>query len=252
MIKLISETLTLHSQTLMEAMKEYAYKTWVTNSGECGVGNVIPNFDHDEVSREGMAGVVARILMDAIAAINANCDYIYHPEITLPQIPTEKYRKWRESGNTGMFTIMEMYDAHCRELKMSPLLEGAIKWYSTRFVDEIYGIVSRNHADFGTDGSTLVYITHPMLTKMLLDGRVILPLLEFDDYTFGAEGDSIDDIRDTIMATEYGFLVQDEMYVLFDSAPRYILDNDDQDSEERPGVELWTLKPEVIEQIKNL
>ncbi|ANZ48791.1 hypothetical protein BIZ83_gp062 [Erwinia phage vB_EamM_ChrisDB] len=252
MIKLISETLTMHSQTLMEAMKEYAYKTWVTNSAECGVGNAIPNFDHDAVSREGMAGVVARLILDALAATNARYDYIHHPEVELPQNPTPKYKAWRESGNAGMFTIMEMYDAHCRELKMSPLLNAAIKWFTTQFVDEMYRLGFADDRFPGWDNDSVVYVTWETLTQQLLDGRVILPVLSYTDYDWKAEAPSIDGIRKEIAETPYGFLFQNDSYVMYDYAARYILDPDDQDSDEDPGVELYALKPEVIEQLKNL
>lgn len=250
MLKIVSETLVMHSQTLIQAMDEYAYKTWVTNGAECGIKNAIPEFDHSAISREAMASVVARILMDAIAAMNANCDYFYRPEITLPQIPTEKYKAWRESGNAGMFTIAEMYDAHCRELKLSPLLEGAIKWYSTRFVGEIYAIVCGSFTEWENDN--IIYADWQTLTQQLLDGRVILALLDQKDYSYVTDADTLEELRDEIVAHPHGFLIQDEAKVLYDSIPRYILDNDDQDSDARPGIELYMLYPEVVAQLKNL
>ncbi|ANZ48514.1 hypothetical protein BIZ78_gp061 [Erwinia phage vB_EamM_Caitlin] len=252
MIKLISETLTLHSQTLIKAMEEYAYKTWVTNSGECGISNVIPEFDHAAVSREGMTAVVARLIVDACAALNAKYDYFYRPEVELPQIPTAKYKAWRESGNAGMFTIAEMYDAHCRELKFSPLLEGAIKWYTTRFVDEMYRLGHLDENEPGWDNDTVLYIDWETLTRQLLEGRVVIPMLCHKDYEWKAEADNIDQMRKTIAETPYGFLFQNDSVVMYDYAGRYILSEEDQDSDEDPGVELYALKPEVIEQLKNL
>lgn len=252
MIKLISETLTMHSQTLIKAMEEYAYKTWVTNSGECGVGNVIPEFDHAAVSREGMTGVVARLICDAIAAMNARYDYVHRPEVELPQIPTAKYKAWRESGNAGMFTIAEMYDAHCRELKLTPLLNGAIKWYTTQFVDEIYRLGFSDDRFPGWENDSVVFMDWETLTRQLLDGRVILPVLSYTDYEWKAEADSVDGLRKAMAETPYGFLFQNDSYAMYDNAARYILDPDDQDSDEDPGVELYALKPEVIEQLKNL
>lgn len=253
MRKLISETLTMHSQTLIKAMEEYAYKTWVTNAAECGVGNAVPNFDHEEVSREGMTFVVAQILIEAIAALNANCDYFYRPEVKLPQIPTAKYKEWREAGNAGMFTIGEMYDAHCRELKLSPLLEGAIKWYTTRFVSEIHEVISSVRPDGDCWGNDcLIYIDRDTLAKQLMDGVVVLPMLEFTDYSYVNGADTIDELREDMANTPFGFLVQDDMSVMYESAALYILDNDDQDSDERPGVELFALNVDVIAQLKNI
>lgn len=251
MRKVYSEILVMHSNQLIDAMTEHAYNSYVVGSAECGIGNCIPNFDTNLIGKRAMAEVVATLLIDAIASINANTTYMFHPKITLPQIPTKKYREWRESGNCGMFTIEEMYDAHCRELKLTPLLEGAIKWYTTQFVSEIYRMFCGDD-DVGWEGKAVVWTTKEMLVDQLMNRSVVLALLEHGDYTFEAEADDFNDFKDEVFQVPYGFLMQEDMRVLYESIPSYILSSEDQSSDAEIGVELYSIKPDVIDRIKKL
>ena len=251
MRKVFSEILTMHTDCLMKGLCDYAYMTYIKGRAEVGIGDAIPNFDCAAISRKAMAEVVAQLLIDAIASINSNTGYDFHQRLMIPRIPTAKYKAWRESGNCGMFTIEEMFDAHCRELPASELVVGAMKWYVTRFVNEIYEMFGGDD-QLGWEGKAVIFTQREVLIRQILEDRVCLALLEHGDYEFAAEADDISELRDEIFQWPYSFVMQGDIRVLQESIPTYILSAEDQDSEEEPGVELYTIKPGVIDKIKKL
>lgn len=251
MRKVFSEILTMHTDSLMKGLCDYAYMTYIKGRAEVGIGDAVPNFDCAAISRKAMAEVVAQLLIDAIASINGNAGYDFHQRLMIPRVPTAKYKAWRESGNCGMFTIEEMFDAHCRELPASELVIGAMKWYTTRFVNEIYNLFGGDD-QIGWEGTAVIFTQRDMLVQQILDDRVCLALLEQGDYEFAAEAEDITDLRDELFQWPFSFVMQDDIRALQESIPTYILPAEDQDSEEKLGVELYVLKPGVIDKIKKL
>lgn len=251
MQKLYSETLVMHTTRLVEAMADYAYMLYVKGRADCGIGDAIPNFDCGEVGKQAMAEVVAELLLDAIMGINAGTGYSYRTVVKMPVIHTEKYQNWRNSGNCGMFTIQEMFDAHCRELPLGPLIEGAIRWYTREFVNEVQNIINNDwYCD--RENELVIFTTREMLVRQILNGTVVLALLSREDYEFAAEADCLADFRDEVFQYPYSFVTQNDMKVLHERIPSFILSPEDQDSDEDPGVELFVLKPETIDGIKKL
>ncbi|ANZ49301.1 hypothetical protein PARSHIK_220 [Erwinia phage vB_EamM_Parshik] len=250
MQKLHSQTLVMHTAQLVESMADYAFLTYVKDRARCQVEG-IPPFDCREIGKQAMAEVVAELLLDAIMGINANTGFSYRGVVKMPVIHTEKYQNWRDSGNCGMFTIEEMFDAHCRELPLGPLIEGAIRWYTSEFVNEIMALINNDwYCD--RENELVIFTNRELLVKQILNGTVVLPLLAKEDYEFAAEADSFEAIRDEVFQWPYSFVTQNEMKVLHERIPSFILSPEDQDSDEDPTVELYVLKPEVIDRIKKL
>lgn len=247
MKKVLSEVLTMHTWSLIKAMSQHAFQTYAAEVVQIEGRNVV--LDEEKflaAGREAFAEVVAGILMQPIAALNARTDFVFRPKVHIPQVPSKKVQWWRETGNAMMFTEEEMFENHCREMKMNELVEGAIKWYTTQFLEELYRVTGFED-DFE---SYRFFASQEILAAQIKKGLIVLYMLEPTDYLFKVEGDDVDEIREQIAQTPWGFVVQEDAAVMYENIPTYVLDLDDQDSEVEYGVELYELKESVVEEIE--
>lgn len=249
MKKVLSEVLTMHTESLIKAMAQHAFATYAMESIQIeGRVLVVDEERFLAAGRDAFAEVVAGILMQPLAAVNARTDFVFRPQVHIPQIPSKKVKWLRETGNASMFTEEEMFENHCREMPMNELAEGAIKWYTTQFLDEIYRVTNYED-DFE---SFRFFVTHEMLVRQIKNKCVVLFMMEPTDYVFRAEALAIDGIRDEIAATPWGFVVQEDAAVMYENIPTYVLPPEDQDSESEFGVELYELKPAVVAEIEKI
>lgn len=247
MKKVLSEVLTMHTQSLIKAMAQHAFATYAMESIQIeGRVLVVDEERFLAAGRDAFAEVVAGILMQPLAAVNARTDFVFRPKVHIPQVPSKKVLALRESGNASMFTEEEMFENHCREMKMNELAEGAIKWYTTQFLEEVYRVT--NFAD--DYDSYRFFVTQEMLARQIKANRIVLFMMEPTDYVFKTEGLSVDEIYPAMAQTPWGFVVQEDAAVMYENIPTYVLDPDDQDSEVEYGVELYELKEEVVAEIE--
>lgn len=251
MKKFFSETLTLHSTSLLDAMSEYSFGAYATMCVQIEGRSLGIDYERfKSVGRQACAEIVAAVLLEALAMLNANVSYIFQPRrVPIPHIPTPKMKEWRESGNAGMFTEEEMYDDFCRHLPENALIEGAIKWYSSQFTSELIRIDAAKDGDWQFVGA---YIDKESLTRQLLTGVVIIPLLEYTDVEFIGDAETLDDLRPLLATHPYGYFMQGDAMVLYESAASFILPREDMHDDLNDWVELYAVNENVVEELKKL
>lgn len=232
MLRVVSESLTLHTQSLINCVEQYGWMSWMATNREFGAA---PMEDYDVLYKwgfEAACDVVAELVTETIARYNARCDEPMPKQVPpqippLPTIDREHCRIW---------TMEELYDEHVRMLKPNELITGALNWFLHRFWTELVDVAGDED-----NCSQVIWYDRAMFHRSLKD-RSLCNLYVVDpcvDIVRVAEGNSYSDLVMPVVEKPMGIFLQGDAWVLTDDISGYLLDPDDIHSDEPDTIEYF-------------
>lgn len=240
MKKVVSESLTLHAQSLIKCVEQYGWQSWLSHLRLMD-DTIERDWDRlAEVGLEAAIDVVAELITDTIARYNARCDEPFPKTVPpqLPPLPTidrEACRIWTE---------LELYDEHIRMLKPNELITGALNWFLSKFWSELCNIAN----DWDNDPQIIWYDRQHFHES--LKGRTFCPLYIItspQQLNFVVEADTYSGLVESVATQPMGLFKQGDAWVLTDDINGYLLDPDDLHSDDDDFIEYWVLTPETLQ-----
>ncbi|AWN08819.1 hypothetical protein MLDJOKPK_00232 [Salmonella phage SPAsTU] len=231
MKRVVSEMLTLHTQSLIECLEQYGWMSWNTYHRGGGFYKHYDEIKH--VGFEAAIDKVAELITDVIARFNARTlepmPIPVKPQMPkLPEIVAEDIRIW------GM---QELYDEHVRMLKPNALITGALNWYLHRFWTELVNIAGNDDCDH-----LIIWYDRADFHRSLKDRSLcLLYIVDGDDLTLRATGESYADLVMPVVENPMGIFRQGDAWVLTDDIGGYLLDPEDIHSDEADSIDYYTL-----------
>lgn len=239
MKRVVSESLTLHAQSLIKCVEQYGWQSWLSHLRLMD-DTIERDWDNlAEVGSEAARDVVAGLITDTIARYNARCDEPL-PKKTLPQSPPLPII---DQQACRVWTAAELYDEHIRLLKPDDLITGALNWYLTRFWYELCSI--GNNWD---DDPQIIWYDRQQFHESLKSG-VICPLHVItnpQELVFVTESDTYSGLVEDVDNKPMGLFKQGDAWVLTDDASDFLIDPEDLHSDDDKFIEYWTLSPDSL------
>ncbi|QVW55266.1 hypothetical protein pEaSNUABM29_00226 [Erwinia phage pEa_SNUABM_29] len=233
MKRVVSEMLTLHTQSLIECLEQYGWMSWKTY----GLRHARDRFDEyveiQHIGFEAAIDRVAELITDTIARFNARTleplpipVKPQHPK--LPEIVAADIRVWG---------IQELYDEHVRMLKPNALITGALNWYLDRFWRELANIATDE------DGKPeIIWYDRVEFHRSLKDRRLChLFVLDGTELERKATANNYSELVLPVVDNPMGIFRQGDAWVLTDDIGGYLLDPDDIHSDESGDIDYFVL-----------
>ncbi|ANZ48240.1 hypothetical protein ASESINO_227 [Erwinia phage vB_EamM_Asesino] len=239
MKRVVSESLTLHAQSLIKCVEQYGWQSWLSHLRLMD-DTLERDWDKLEVvGAEAARDVVAELVTDTIARYNARCDEPI-PKTVPPQIPP---LPTIDRQACRIWTMEELYDEHVRMLKPDVLITGALNWYLTRFWSELCSIGN----DWDNNPQVIWYDRQQFHES--LKGGSICPLYVItspQQLNFVTEADTYSGLVEAVATNPMGFYKQGDAWILTDDMSGYLLDPDDLHSDDDHFIEYWVLTEEAL------
>lgn len=231
MLRVVSETLTLHTQSLIACLEQYGWMSWKAN------GPIISEIHrhYEEVSETGYEAAcdkVAELITDTIARYNARCPEPW-PKVLEPQFPRLPFIT---AADIRVWTARELFEEHIRILKPSELIVGALNWYLSRFWEELVNV----GGDEDNRSQVFWYdreaFHRSLKTRGLCDLFVVDPCRDLE---LVASGYGYADLVQPLVNRPLGIFKQEDAWVLTDDITGYLLDSEDIHSDQSPVIDYY-------------
>lgn len=246
MLRVFSHVLTLHSEKLVSALSEY-YQLVFTQYANTMKLTPAEKDAVNDVCEEAARWMVANILLEGLALANART----HMSPSLRSFDVYGDKMAEQFDNpvldaklSSSATIGDFFAYVCSTTPLSPLLEGAMKWFVEQFMDEVYTLLGKD--SFAIDNYTGIYMTRDMLIRQMKAKKIVLPFIEPLEWTFVVSVASLDELPAATRGLDHAFVVQGQAFILPETFSTMVA------PEPELELEVYMLKPQIAAELKKL